>query len=206
MKTLILAAATAAVLVLTAGAVLANDNAAATPPAPGGQQCEKGMHHGMWWSEKLNLTPDQRAKVKEILSAAREQAKAAPDRAARMKIRYDAFEKIKTTILNDQQRQELQAEMHERMQHRLAGLEEKLGLTPEQRDKVKAIFDGARDQVKAAVDHVAKAKIWREAWDKVKETVLTAEQRVKLSELHAKCQKHRPAPETTPAEPPASNS
>jgi Spy/CpxP family protein refolding chaperone len=80
-----------------------------------------GMHPGMKaMAAKLGLTDDQKAQIKTILKAAHEQAKAAPDAAAKKQIMKDAFEKIKTTVLTDAQRQIL-ADMKAKAQQRGKG-------------------------------------------------------------------------------------
>jgi hypothetical protein len=58
-------------------------------------------------AEKLGLTDKQKADAKAICQAASEEAKKATDPAAKMKIMKDAFEKVKTTVLTDEQRAKL---------------------------------------------------------------------------------------------------
>ncbi len=79
-------------------------------PAPGGKAegCGHWRHgRGVRLGQLLGLTDDQKAQIKTIMTAAREQAKTAADRAAKVKIFRDAFEKVKTTVLTDAQRQKL---------------------------------------------------------------------------------------------------
>jgi Spy/CpxP family protein refolding chaperone len=130
MKGFILAAIGVAVLALLAGSALADENTPAAPPG----KCGAMKHPGVCWTEKLNLTPDQRAKVKEILKAAHEQVAAAPDRAAKMKIRRDAFEKIKTTVLTDVQRKKLAERREKCKEHRRAPETPKAPDTPQAPD------------------------------------------------------------------------
>ncbi len=62
---------------------------------------------------KLDLTADQKAKVKEIVKDARASAQKATDRKAKIEIWKNAFKTIKMTVLTDQQRKKL----HEILNH-----------------------------------------------------------------------------------------
>jgi Spy/CpxP family protein refolding chaperone len=111
----------AAVLAMLLGGVMAQaaDQAApATPAAPQVTPAKPEGPHGKGGCVfgKLGLTDEQKAQVKTILTAAREQAKNAPDREAKMKIMREAFDKIRTTVLTDEQRTklaDLKAKWHE---------------------------------------------------------------------------------------------
>jgi Spy/CpxP family protein refolding chaperone len=76
------------------GIVLAGDEQSTTPAGASGP--------GMFLGGKLNLSDEQKAKVKEIMDAARTAAKDAADVQAKMQALKDAFEKIKT---DDQRKQ-----------------------------------------------------------------------------------------------------
>lgn len=71
-----------------------------------GDAATPNAHHNGILS-KLNLTDAQQAAVKKIFEDANEQAKSAPDKEAAMKIHKDAWEKVKTTVLTDEQRTKL---------------------------------------------------------------------------------------------------
>ncbi len=102
MKSILAILTTAVFMGFGVSAVLAEDS--------GSQPAGKGdrKHCAKAFFGKLNLTDDQKAQVKEILKAAHEQAKSATDKDAKIKIMKDAFEKIKTTVLTDEQRQMLE--------------------------------------------------------------------------------------------------
>jgi Spy/CpxP family protein refolding chaperone len=107
MKSL-LTAISVALLALVIGAGLAG----AQPAGPGAgekaPQAKKCMKHARClMAEKLGLTDAQKEQVKTILKAAREEAKTATDRAAKIQIFKDAREKIRTTVLTDEQRTKL---------------------------------------------------------------------------------------------------
>ena len=167
-----------AVLVLSAGWALAEN--AATPAAGPGEAAKVRSEQA---AERLGLSAEQREQMRTILKAAHEQAENAADREAKGKILREAMEKIKTTILNDEQRKkwdELRQGAGERARERGGEMFERAGLTPEQKEAVKAIMQPAREAAEKATDREAKAKILREAIEKVRTTVLTDDQRKKL--------------------------
>ena len=167
-----------AVLVLSAGWALAEN--AATPAAGPGEAAKVRSEQA---AERLGLSAEQREQMRTILKAAHEQAENAADREAKGKILREAMEKIKTTILNDEQRKkwdELRQGAGERARERGGEMFERAGLTPEQKEAVKAIMQPAREAAEKAADREAKAKIMREAIEKVRTTVLTDDQRKKL--------------------------
>ena len=144
----------------------------------GGQ--ERRMHRGPEFGEslkrlgeKLGLTDKQKEDAKAILKAAHE---------ANMKNLKDAFEKVKTTVLTDEQRAKLEKLGSEAVDKHLNRMGEKLGLTDKQKEDAKAIFKAAREEAKKATDHAAKMKIWKDAFEKVKTTVLDDAQRAKLKD------------------------
>jgi Spy/CpxP family protein refolding chaperone len=197
-----------AAMALAAGIILAAETGGATPTTPPAK-ADVARPHGGWWADKLGLTPDQRDQVKAIMTTAREQAASAPDHAAKVKIFKDAFEKVKTTVLTDAQRTklaELRASPAGRMRGRAHFVGEKLCLTPEQRDAAKAILKTAHEDAAKVVDKAAKVKIFKDAFEKIRTTVLTDAQRQKLADLREKMKERhmhmKPAP-TTPAAPAA---
>jgi hypothetical protein len=62
----------------------------------------------------------------------------------------------------------------------------RLGLTPEQVDAARAILKAAHEEAEKTTDPAAKAKLFEEAFAKIRTTVLTDEQRAKLREIRAK--------------------
>jgi Spy/CpxP family protein refolding chaperone len=155
-------------------------------------------HAGAGPFSKLDLTADQKAQIKSILEQAKKDAQAATDRADKAKIRKAAFEKIKTSVLTADQVKKLEAmkaahsgPMQGRMHRPMAGLGKKLGLTDDQKTQIKAIMQQARKDAKAATDKTDKIKIMKAAFEKVKTSVLTGDQRKKLEELKAERKEHR---------------
>jgi Spy/CpxP family protein refolding chaperone len=178
MRNLVVTILAVAVLVLSAGWALAEN--AATPAAGPGEAAKVRSEQ---MAERMGLSAEQREQMRTILKAAHEQAENATDREAKGKILREAMEKIKTTILNDEQRKkwdELRQGAGERAMERGGEMFERAGLTPEQKEAVKAIMQPAREAAEKATDREAKAKILREAIEKVRTTVLTDDQRKKL--------------------------
>ena len=197
MKWMLMAMGVAAVT-LAAGSILAADSATAPAPAPAPEKAAKG--HGGKMAEKLGLSDDQKAQVKAILQAAHEQAKAATDPEAKKKIMHDAFDKIKTTVLTEDQRTKLAALHKERIHARCAKFAEKLGLTDDQKAAAKAIMTQARADAKNATDPAAKKAVFKAAFEKIKTTVLTDAQRDQLAKMKEQWKANHPkkAPEATP--------
>ena len=172
-----------AVLALAIGVAWAEGAPAAGGPEKAAK-CERGQHPLFGrLAEKLGLSDKQKEDAKAIFQAAREEAKKATDREAKMKIWKDAFEKVKTTVLTDEQRTKLAKMKKGFVGGHLMRLCEKLGLTDKQKEDAKAILKAAHEEAKKATDHAAKMKIWKDAFEKVKTTVLTDEQRAKLKDM-----------------------
>jgi Spy/CpxP family protein refolding chaperone len=179
-----------AVLALAAGWALAEN--AATPAAGPG---EAAQARGEQMASKLGLTAEQREQMRKILRAAHEEAQNAPDREAKAKIIREAMEKIKATILNDEQRkkwEDVRQGAGERAREHMGQMLERMVLTPEQKEAVKAIMQPAREAAEKAADREAKARIIREAIEKVKATVLTDEQRKKMENAREELRERRP--------------
>jgi hypothetical protein len=140
----------------------------------------------------VGLSPEQKESVKAIVQAAREQAQNAPDREAKAKIFREAMEKVKATVLTDEQRKKLDAgregrgpgaggeTVADRVKDHLARLTERLSLTPAQQEAAREILKAAHEQAQGATDPQAKAKLLREAMEKIRATVLTDDQRKKF--------------------------
>jgi Spy/CpxP family protein refolding chaperone len=83
-----------------ASSALAAKSAGATSrPGKGHMACHRG--------KMLNLTADQEAQIKAIVTQARADAKAATDKQAKLAVWKAAREKIRTTVLTDAQRQQI---------------------------------------------------------------------------------------------------
>lgn len=121
--------------------------------------------------KELNLTDEQKAKVKEIMEKARKDAE---------EIMKAAREKIAKEVLTDEQREKF-AKMGPAGPHGAAMKE--LGLSDEQRAKIKEIMEKAREDAEAADEPREKHKIMQAAHEKVMKDVLTDEQREKFKKI-----------------------
>ncbi|HEY1059210.1 MAG TPA: Spy/CpxP family protein refolding chaperone [Limnobacter sp.] len=146
-------AASAFALALPLGAAqaampAAGDATAAPPPPPhemrGGHGMERHEHGPMALLKKLNLTPDQNAKVKQILDkqrasmdGKREAHKAHRDEM-RALVESDTFDQAKATQLIQQQQQQ---ELNDRLSMLQTQHDIYMVLTPDQRTKLKALED-----------------------------------------------------------------
>jgi Spy/CpxP family protein refolding chaperone len=155
-------------------------------------------HGGQGPLSKLDLTADQKAQVKAILEQMHKDVQAATDKADKAKIRKAAFEKIKTSILTADQLKKLAAMKGAHAgangngaQHPFAGLAKKLGLTDDQKAQAKTILQQAHKDAQAATDKADKMKIMKAAFEKIKTSVLTDDQRKKLTDLQAERKEHQ---------------
>ena len=142
LKTLSLIAGTLALtLIATPFAVQAEQNSSS--PQPGQEWQKEGPF------KKLNLTPEQKAKIKEIRSNTRTQIEA---------------------VLTPEQKTKLQAAMAEHKAQRQQGQRKEgrgkkgdifasLGLTTEQKAKMKAIRESSKQQMDAVLTPEQKAQI-----------------------------------------------
>lgn len=128
----------------------------ATPFAVQAQQNSSSPQPGQEWQKegpfkKLNLTPEQKARMKEIRSNTRAQIEA---------------------VLTPEQKNKLQAAMAERKAQRQQGQEQRregrgkkgdifasLGLTAEQKAKMKEIRESSKQQMEAVLTPEQKAQI-----------------------------------------------
>jgi Spy/CpxP family protein refolding chaperone len=180
-------AGTLCVTCLLASCALAADAAAAPqaspPPAPAQPEVRVAA-----MLAKLNLTDDQKAKVKEIMEAARTQAQQAAEPAEKLKAVKDAVEKIRTSVLTDDQRKQLEG-AREKVETGLEGLGglflDKLKLTDDQKAKVKELVAASRAELEKAAGAEAKAKIIKDAIEKIRTGILTDDQRKALEDLRA---------------------
>jgi hypothetical protein len=154
--------------------------------------------------ERAGLTPEQKEAVKAIMQPAREAAEKAADREAKAKVLREAIEKVRTTILTDDQRKKLEAVREdrgpggegiaERVKEHLARLTERLGLTPVQQEAAREILKAAHGEMQNAADVQAKAKIMRDAMEKIRTTILTDDQRKKFEVGREEGKERRPVP------------
>jgi len=121
----------------------------------------------------IKLSDKQQTQVNEIVVAARAEAGQAANQKDRQKTWRDAVEKIRTTVLTDDQRRQLEAL---RNSPQLAALEN-LKLTDDQRKRILDITGKARADADAAGRPLARREILGAAWKKITNEVLTPEQR-----------------------------
>ncbi|MCY2925489.1 MAG: hypothetical protein NT031_08625, partial [Planctomycetota bacterium] len=179
MRTVIVAMAMLAGLALTGSSALAQGG-------PGGGQGGQGGRGGMGAMgplSQLDLTADQKAKVEEIMKAAREKASVATTPEAKREIRQAAMEDIKKNVLTDEQRKKLASlPPVGRGDLPLAQLD----VSADQKAKIEAIMKAAREKAAAAEGRPAKREIMKAASEDVVKNVLTDAQRTKLAELRAR--------------------
>lgn len=167
-------------LVLFAGQAVAQ-----APQSQPAKQGSWGHCPGGRLTAKLNLTPDQQAQMKAILDKAKADAAGATDVQAKRQIWKDAWGNVKANVLTEQQRTQL-AQMHRaghgRWGHRKGWghgpgvIFQSLNLSADQKAQVKAIMHQARADAQNATDRRAKRQVFQAALEKIKTTVLTADQ------------------------------
>lgn len=116
---------------------------------PAGPRGQRGHELGKFMGKKLNLTDQQKAQIKAILQQAHQDAQQAKDVQAKKAIYQAAAQKIKTDVLTDAQRQQLQ-EIRKEHQAGAAGAGKglkALNLTDDQKAKIKAIMQEARQKI-----------------------------------------------------------
>jgi len=142
---------------------------------------------------QLDLSDQQRQAVREIMEAARQQARGVEDPQQRREIMHEAFGKIKQDVLTDPQREKLQESWKRyrrggrewKARHPLAGVHlfRQLDLTDQQREAAKEIMATARQQAQGVEDPQQRREIIRQAFAKIKQDVLTDQQREKLEKI-----------------------
>lgn len=99
MRAMVAAALAAVVALASAGNAFAKTSSD-TQPAPKVHKAEKML-------KGLNLTDKQKVEVKEILAQAKKDIAKAKDKQAKAEIHKAAYEKIRTNVLTDAQRKQL---------------------------------------------------------------------------------------------------
>ncbi len=131
---------------------------------------------------RLELTEEQKTKVRGIMEAAKEAADKAESRQEKGKAIKAALDTIREDVLTDAQRQKL-TEMRQQFAKRhnpLAALD----LTEEQTGQIEKIMADAKAAADQAETRQEKWKIHMEARKKIADEVLTEEQVSKLKEMH----------------------
>jgi Spy/CpxP family protein refolding chaperone len=171
------------------------DDAGQRPPGrPETSQRGRGRRHRRHpgrVGKALQLTEEQKAKAKQIMQKAREDAKDAETHEQKRKIMKAAHGQLQG-ILTDEQKQkakELREQARERMEKRRTArrkrMAEALGLSEEQQSQAKEIMQGAREKAEAAETREQKHEIMQNAKQQMEE-LLTAEQKEKLEQLKAR--------------------
>lgn len=140
---------------------------------------------------ELNLTDDQKEKVKAIFQEAQTKADGAKDPQEKEAILKAAIEKAKTDVLTDEQRKQL---ARTGQKHEFYKVIQDLNLTPDQKKQVQAIRKDSETRMQQATTPDAKRQIARNAFDKIYNHVLTDAQRAELK-------KHGQRWRDVPAEP-----
>jgi len=128
--------------------------------------------------ERLDLTEDQKARMKSIRQATRSRLEEARTREEKRKIFRDSAKEI-NEILTDDQRKKLDEliEHRRRANDPLAGL----NLTKKQREQIEAIRKEMHEKMAGAEDREARRAIHKEMREKIGQ-VLTEDQRTRLRE------------------------
>ena len=136
-------------------------------------------------ADALQMTEDQRARAKEILEAAKAEAEGAGSPEAKFGALKGAFEKIRDEVLTDEQRAKADAmkgKIREKIGAKLrefaATAANTLGLTDEQKAQAREILQAAHEQAKGAGSLKEKLLAFRSALEKIRDGVLTPEQRI----------------------------
>jgi len=132
---------------------------------------------------QLNLTEDQRKKAKEIMDVARAEARQSADPVQKEKIIKEAFEKIRTDVLTDEQRKQME-KYKERFE--MFGMLKGLNLTDDQKKQIQAIREDTDKQLQAAKTPEERHALIKDALKQVSDKVLTPDQQKQLEEFREK--------------------
>lgn len=127
----------------------------------------------------LDLTEEQREKIKDIQAQGRKQAQEAKTPEDRAKVRQETMAKVRE-VLTDEQKEKLDEAMIPMLNRR--GPFAQLNLTDEQRAKIREIMTQAQQDASEAKSPEERHKIMAEAMEKSRD-VLTDEQKEKLEEM-----------------------
>lgn len=128
-------------------------------------------------------TDEQIAKADDILKAARKKAIDAKTPDEKLKILKAAREKINNEVLSEEQRDKLK-DRRKQKRTKMHGLfMKKLGLSDEQQAKARNIMEKAHDKAHDAKTLADRREILKAAREKVRDEIMTDQQREKLKEL-----------------------
>ncbi|MCY2925159.1 MAG: hypothetical protein NT031_06915 [Planctomycetota bacterium] len=132
--------------------------------------------------EKLDLSAEQKAQVAAVTGAAQADADKERTPDGKFLIWTRAVAKVKADVLTDVQRKKLEdTPAAVKPGQGLMSMAERLGLSDEQRVKVKALIAAAEVSVQKASVPADRHKIWMDAFEDIQKNVLTPEQRSRLS-------------------------
>lgn len=152
-------------------------------------QCMRKARHKV--AEALDLTDEQKAEIKEIISDAREQAKQAESREEKREILKSARKKIRENVFTDEQREKLTQLRRQHSKRKVNRHLEELGLSEEQKDQARQIMSEAREQAGQAGSRKEKREILLAARKKVHDEVFSDEQQEKARKLRHEHMKKR---------------
>ncbi len=160
-----------------------------------GMMAAHRMHEGL---SQLNLTDDQKAKVKDILKTAREQAKNMATPQEKKDILTKAMDNVKTSVLTKDQAAKLDELRKAGAAARTGAAAGKgpfadLNLSDQQKTQVKQILTDARTQAQSAGTPEQKRTVRRQAMEKVLNTVLTPDQKAQFLKEHPRASTTQPA-------------
>lgn len=181
-------------VVVLAGSVLAGSAQAQRPAAsrPGGAERANRLDpaeriRGML--KDVELTPQQRTMADSIIEQTRRNIEAAGTPQAKREAMQNAVLQIRSSVLTDAQRR--QVDQQQRPGQRPAEVLRRLGLSPAQQADANKILEEARAATGSAGDPAARRQSHQEAMQKIRDTVLTADQRQKFDEMQAQQRKER---------------
>ena len=125
-----------------------------------------------------NLTDEQKAKEKEIMTRARLESAKTEDRRARRRIVADAQRQVRQEVWTDAQRTQARQSRTRRSRARM----EQMGLSNDQITQAEKIMSEARQQARDAGNREERRQIMRDAFRKVREEVWTDEQRERFEQ------------------------
>jgi hypothetical protein len=150
----------------------------------GGRGGRGGEGEGGRRGPNLQLTDEQQTQRDEIMQAAREQARNAEDRGERRRIMGEAMRKVHDEIFTDEQRQQLRQQMR---QNSPLG---RMGASEEQMDQAETIMRDAREKAREVESREERREIFRAAMQRVRDEVLTEEQRQQMQEMRRERQEN----------------
>ncbi len=172
----------AVAVMASAGGVRADDGA-----------CEGGRIVAEHIAAKLGMTDDQKARAKEIMASAKAEADAAGTCEAKRAAFQTALAKVRDEVLTDEQRGKVDA-FKNGIREKIGGALRKAGeraaaaleMSDDQRARAKEILAAAKAEAEGAGSPEAKFGALKGAFEKIRDEVLTEEQRAKADAMKGK--------------------